>query len=322
MAKMLFSVGGSSGLGWDDYVQVAQACDELGFHGFYPSDHLGPVGRGGPTDRLDATTVLAALSGHTKRLRLGALVMGNHFRHPVMTAKIVGAIDHASGGRAELGIGMGGNRDEYASHGMFYPGFKERLEHLDEALSVIRALWTQERATFVGKHYRLDGVEYNPKPVQKPYPTIIVGGASLGTLRIAARHADEWNTTGTPLKTKEALIQRMREVCGEAGRDFSTLRLSHQLTIQVTRDQGEAEAFYQRQVAQATRNPGFKLQPQYRTSEEQVRDAVIAGEPGGIRDGVGRWLDLGVTHLNIHTPRPFDRTALEVIAKDVVPAFQ
>ena len=240
MAKMLFSVGGSSGLGWDDYVQVAQACDELGFHGFYPSDHLGPVGRGGPTDRLDATTVLAALSGHTKRLRLGALVMGNHFRHPVMTAKIVGAIDHASGGRAELGIGMGGNRDEYASHGMFY---------------------------------------------------------------------------------KEALIQRMREVCGEAGRDFSTLRLSHQLTIQVTRDQGEAEAFYQRQVAQATRNPGFKLQPQYRTSEEQVRDAVIAGEPGGIRDGVGRWLDLGVTHLNIHTPRPFDRTALETISAKVMPAF-
>src|SRR5688572_12563466 len=77
MPKVLFSVGGSSGLGWDDYVQVGKACDELGFYGFYPSDHLGPIGRGGPTDRLDAMTVLAALSQQTRRLRLGALVMGN-----------------------------------------------------------------------------------------------------------------------------------------------------------------------------------------------------------------------------------------------------
>lgn len=318
MPKVLFSVGGSSGLGWDDYIEVGKACDELGFYGFYPSDHLGPIGRGGPTDRLDAMTVLAALSQQTRRLRLGALVMGNHFRHPVMTAKIIGSLDHVSSGRAELGIGMGGNRDEHVSHGMFYPGFKERVEHLDEGLSVIRALWTSEKATFSGKHYHLEGVEYDPKPVQKPYPTIVVGGSGASTMRIAAKHADEWNTTGVPLKSKAALIQRFSEICAEEGRDPLKVRFSHQLTIHV----GEAGPFLEKQVVQATRNPRFKVRPEYTSAEEQVADSVIVGSPAEIVERVGKWAEIGVTHLNMHTPRPFDRSTLETISAQVMPAFR
>jgi alkanesulfonate monooxygenase SsuD/methylene tetrahydromethanopterin reductase-like flavin-dependent oxidoreductase (luciferase family) len=319
MAKMIFSVGGSSGLGWKDYLEVAQACDELGFYGFYPSDHLGPIqaGRGPATDRLDAMTALAALSGHTKRLRLGALVMGNHFRHPVMTAKIVGALDHVSGGRAELGLGASATKDEHVGHGIEYPPFKERLERLDEALELIKALWTQERATFHGKHYTLEGVEYHPKPVQKPYPPIIVGGSNIGTLRIAARHADEWNTTATPLKTKAAFIQQMREM----GRDFSTLRVSHQMTIHLASDRADAQRFVERQISLATSNPRFKLQPQYTSAEEQVRDSFIVGGVEEIKEGLRKWLGLGVTHMNMPTPRPFKRQVLERMAKDVAPAF-
>ena len=320
MAKMWFSVGGSSGLSWNDFLDVAKACDDLGFYGFYPSDHLGPVGRGGPSARLDAMTVLAALSALTRRLRLGALVMGNHFRHPVMTAKIVGALDHVSGGRAELGLGQGGNKEEHVNHGMAHPPFKERLEHLDEGLQVIRALWTQDKATFAGKHYRLDGVEYEPKPVQKPYPPIIVGGSGMGTMRIAARHADEWNTTEVPLKTQATLVERMKELCAEEGRDFSTLRLSHQLTMQLL-DKPEAERFLERQVEQASRNPRFKLHPEYTSIEDQVRDTVIVGGPEEMKEAVGKWLAAGVTHLNIHTPRPFERRLLEGIAAVVMPAF-
>ena len=323
MAKMMFSVGGSSGLAWKDYLEICQACDELGFYGFYPSDHLGLInpGHGPVSDRLDAMTVLAAVAGYTKRLRLGALVMGNHFRHPVITAKIVGALDHVSGGRAELGLGASATKAEHVAHSMEYPPFQERIERLDESLQVIKALWTQESASFEGKHYTIKNVAYDPKPVQKPYPPIIVGGSSAGTLRAAARHADEWNTTGTPFKTKVALVQQMREICAEVGRDFSTLRLSHQMTLHLTATKADAEKFYERQVALANGNPRFKLQPGYTSVEEQVRDSSIAGGTAEISEGLQRWADLGMTHLNMHTPRPFDRAILEAIARDVFPAF-
>ncbi len=323
MAKILFSVGGSSGLGWSDYLEIGKACEELGFYGFYPSDHLGAIAVGrGPTDaRLDAMTVLAALAGHTTRLRLAALVMGNHFRHPVITAKIVGALDHVSGGRAELGLGASATEPEHVAHGLEWPPFRERIERLDEALQLIKALWTEDRATFEGKYYTLKEVAYEPKPLQKPYPPIIVGGSSRGTLRVAARHADEWNTTGTPLKTKAALIDQMREVCAEVGRDFTTLRLSQQLTIQPTGDESEANAYYDRQVANVNRNPRFKLSPGYESAEEQVRDSSIAGSPEAIRERIQALSEMGVTHVNMHTPRPFNRQVLETIASEVMPAF-
>ncbi len=315
MADMIFSVGGSSGLGWREYLEVGQACDDLGFYGFYPSDHLGPIGRGGPSDRLDALTVLSALAQHTRRLRLGAMVMGNHFRHPVITAKIVGALDHVSNGRAELGLGIGNIKAEYQTHGIEFPAFKERIERLDEALGVIKALWTQESATFQGKYYRLEGVEYNPKPVQNPYPTILCGGTGESMMRIAARHADEWNTTGAPIKGQETMVKRFKEVCAEEGRDPSTVRLSHQLTVELTKDKGKTDSFLERQVAQANRNPRFKLRPEYTSVEDHVRDSMIVGESAQIRDAVGKWRELGVTHLNMHTPRPFQRSILEATAK-------
>ena len=105
MAKALFSMGGSSGLGWADFLEVCQACDELGFWGFYPSDHLMQVGAGrGPTPkRLEGLTVMAAMAGHTKNRRLGMLGMNNNHPHPGITAKRITTIYHTHGGRAESG---------------------------------------------------------------------------------------------------------------------------------------------------------------------------------------------------------------------------
>ena len=178
MGKVLFSVGGSSGLEWNDFLHICQTCDELGFHGFYPSDHLMQInpGRGPTPARLEGLTVMAAMAGHTKNLRLGMLVVNNNFRHPVITAKMVNTIDHASGGRAELGIGSGNVKHEFDVHGMPFPPFKERADRLDEALSVIRAIWTEEPASFQGTYYSLNEAPQMPKPVQQPHPPIIVGG--------------------------------------------------------------------------------------------------------------------------------------------------
>src|SRR5580704_11602803 len=133
---MIFSVGGSSGLTWNGLLEVVQTAEELGYFGSYPSDHLMQIaaGRGTSGARLDAPTMLACLAGYTTKIRLGTLVLGVLFRNPVIVAKMFNTIDQATNGRAELGIGATYSPDEHKLHGFPYPGFKERLARLEEAL--------------------------------------------------------------------------------------------------------------------------------------------------------------------------------------------
>lgn len=318
---MLFSIGGSSGLTWQDIVDIAQTCDELGFFGFYPSDHLMQVQAIGTTPaRLDAPTMLAALAGHTRRLRLGPLVLANLFRHPVIVAKMFSTLDHASGGRAELGIGASWAKEEHTAHGFPYPPLRERLARLEEALEVITALWTQDRATFNGQYYQLRGVPFEPKPVQKPYPPIIIGGASNETLRIATRFADEWDILG-PFSVVSEAFDRMRSACQQAGRDLSRMRVSHQMNILLTDSKADVERYVERRVAAVASDPHFKLLAQYSTPAEQIRDDLIAGDAGEVKASIQRWSDLGVNHIIFTTPRPFSRPMFEKFAAQVTPSF-
>ena len=317
MSKALFSVGGSSGLEWADFVEICQTCDELGFHGFYPSDHLMQIhgGRGATPARLEGLTVMAAMAGHTKRLRLGMLVINNNLRHPVMTAKIVNTIDHASGGRAEMGIGSGNVKLEHDVHGMEFPPFRERVDRLDEALSVIKAIWTEEPATFHGKYYNLDEAPQMPKPVQQPHPPIIVGGRGDRTLQIAAKHADDYNQIA-PLEEAKVNLARMQAVCEETGRDFTAMRRSVQMQIMLSDDTSVVERTVARGATLATQQTEY-----YAAPEDQVRDSMLLGPSSAVVEQVGRWVEAGVNHFILMTPRPFDRTMMERFAAEVVPQF-
>ncbi len=317
MGKVLFSVGGSSGIGWDDFLEICQTCDELGFHGFYPSDHLMQInpGRGATPTRLEGLTVMAAMAGHTKRLRLGMLVLNNNLRHPVMTAKIVNTIDHASGGRAEMGIGSGNVKHEFDVHGIPFPPFAERAERLDEALSVIKAIWHDEPASFQGKYYSLDEAPQMPKPVQQPHPPIIVGGRGDRTLRIAAKHADDYNQIA-PLEEAKVNLARMQAVCDETDRDFSAMRHSVQIQIKLTDDKAAIEATVARGASLATQRTEY-----YASPEDQVRDSMFLGSSSEVSEQVGRWVDAGVDHFILMTPRPFDRGMMERFAHEVASQF-
>ena len=317
MSKILFSVGGSSGLEWNDFLQICQTCDELGFHGFYPSDHLMQIhgGRGSTAARLDGLTVMAAMAGYTKNLRLGMLVINNNFRHPVITAKIFNALAHASNGRVEMGIGSGNVKHEFDVHGIPFPKFSERVDRLDEALSVIKAIWTEEPATFHGKYYDLDEAPQMPKPIQKPYPPIIVGGRGDRTLQVAAKHADDYNQIA-PLAEAKVNIGRMQAVCDETGRDFSSMRHSVQIQIKLSDDKDEIEATVSRGASLATQATNY-----YSTPDAQVRDSMLLGSPSEIVEQLGGWVDAGIDHFILMTPRPFDPRVMERFAKEVVPQF-
>jgi F420-dependent oxidoreductase-like protein len=207
---------------------VWRIADEAGFDHVWDFDHLAAIGDGGP-DRpiFEGWTLQAAMAQATKRVRIGCLVTGNTYRHPVLLAKEAVTVDHLSGGRLEFGIGAAWAEIEHSMYGI--EGLDHRVGRLSESLKIIKSLWTEERTNFDGRYYHLNDAIANPKPVQKPHPPIWIGASGESTLRLVARHADVWNASGggDEAKMKE-LIAKLEDACGAVGRDVSEIRRSLQ----------------------------------------------------------------------------------------------
>lgn len=187
MEKVKFGVQSLQGM--PDYStlrKVVLECDHLGFDSVWVYDHLQFTY--GPT--LECWTVLSALAEATSRIRIGPLVTCNAFRYPSLLAKMAATVDMISDGRVNFGIGAGWHEDEATAYGISFPRAGIRVEMLDEALSIIKKLWTEDKVTFKGKHYSVDNDVCLPKPVQKPHPPILVGGSGDKMLRLIARHAN------------------------------------------------------------------------------------------------------------------------------------
>jgi alkanesulfonate monooxygenase SsuD/methylene tetrahydromethanopterin reductase-like flavin-dependent oxidoreductase (luciferase family) len=201
-------------------------------------DHLMPIGGdpGGPA--LEGWTLLAALAAQTARLRLGLLVTSNRFRPPAVLAKIATTTDIVSGGRLEFGLGAGSRPGhplalrEYEAHGLPYHDAAYATGSLAEACTVIRRLWTEPQPfDFHGTYVHLTGAFGNPKPVQQPYPPILIGGRSTATLRVAAAHADRWNIPGGDIGDAVARSALLDRFCAEAGRDPASITRSIVLPV-------------------------------------------------------------------------------------------
>jgi F420-dependent oxidoreductase-like protein len=225
--RLELMIEGQEDVTWPQWVALAEACERHGIGTLFRSDHyLSAVGH---EDRgsLETWTTLAGLAAITTRLRFGVLVSPVTFRHPSVLAKTVAAVDHISGGRVDFGLGAGWNEREHEAYGFEFPPLGTRLELLEEQLEVISGLWADGPFSFAGQTYRLVAVDALPKPVQRPHPPIVIGGAAKPrTARIAARFADEYNTV---YATPEECAQR-RAVCQrawrDAGRDPVTLTFS------------------------------------------------------------------------------------------------
>jgi alkanesulfonate monooxygenase SsuD/methylene tetrahydromethanopterin reductase-like flavin-dependent oxidoreductase (luciferase family) len=201
-------------------------------------DHLMPIG-GDPNGPIfEGWTLLSALAAQTERLRLGLLVTSNRFRPPAMLAKIATTVDIVSGGRLEFGIGAGSRpshplaRREYEAHGLPYHDFRYSVEDLAEACTVIRRLWTEtEPFDFHGAHIDLIGAFGNPKPVQQPYPPMLIAGRSAAVLRVVAEHADLWNIAGGDIADAAQRSALLDRYCTEIGRDPDAITRSIHLHV-------------------------------------------------------------------------------------------
>lgn len=212
------------------HVPVTLEAERLGFESVWMSEHLVfPVDMSGSphpgedsppvppsTPVFDAFAYLAFLAGCTERIRLGTNVYLLGLRHPFIAARAVQTLDVLSSGRTELGIGAGWLRQEFVAAGL---DPRSRGRRLDECLAVCKRLWTEEVVEHHGEFYDFGPVMFEPKPLQKPWPPIHVGGDSEAALRRAARHADGWYGLQTKPEGVAAQLARLRELRREAGRE-------------------------------------------------------------------------------------------------------
>jgi F420-dependent oxidoreductase-like protein len=228
---------------FDRVVEQARAAEDAGFSLVTVMDHLYQIRGVGQVDEpmLEAWSTLAALARETTRVRLGTLVTGVTYRNPALLAKQASTLDTISGGRAIFGIGAAWNDVEHEGYGYDFPPVRERMDRLEEALAIARAMFTEERPTVRGTNYRIDQALNVPRPVQPGGPPILVGGGGeQRTLRIAARYADmtHWFPLGLDVLGRKTDI--LGGYCEAIGRDPMTIERTMAAPVIVAGSDAEA----------------------------------------------------------------------------------
>jgi F420-dependent oxidoreductase-like protein len=284
---------------WQEMVAVWQELDTLGFESAWVFDHLLPIFSDPTGPCLEGWTTLAALAMVTHHVRIGVMVTGNTYRHPAVLAKMATTLDIISQGRLILGMGAGWFALEHETFGIPFPPVKERLQRLDETLTVIGRLWREDCVTFDGQYYQLREARLNPRPLQQPHPPLLVGASGEQVaLRIVAQHADIWNAFGSPEVFRHK-IAKLAEHCRTIGRDPETIEKSVLLQMTLT-DDAEAK----------------------RRARENESWGMLAGNSAEIREQIEHYVAVGVTHLVISLAAPYDLTTLRRFATEVIPAFR
>jgi F420-dependent oxidoreductase-like protein len=312
--RFALMIEGQEGVTWDEWVVLARACEEHGLEGLFRSDHYQSVFESSGRGSLDAWATLAGLAAVTERIRLGTMVSPATFRRPSILARMVATVDHISGGRVELGLGAGWNQAEHDTYGFPFPAVGERMEILEEQLEIVHRQWTEDEFSFDGRHYRLERSRAEPKPVQRPRPPIVLGGAAgPRAARLAARWADEYNTIfATPEKCRERRA-RIVDACEREGRE--PIPFSLMTACCVGRDREEALARARRRLDRTGRDGGDP-------AELLGDDSTLIGTVDEVVARLGSYRDAGVERVFLQHLDHADLEMVRLIGEEIVPAFE
>ncbi len=309
-------IEGQEGVSWDQWLDLAEACERHGVETLFRSDHYLSGTDEGERAALDAWTTLAGLAARTTQLRLGTLVSPVTFRHPSLLAKAAATVDHISAGRVELGLGAGWHEREHEAYGFSFPETRVRMELLAEQLEIVHRQWTEERVSFEGRHYRLADCPAVPKPVQTPRPPIIVGGAARpGTLRPAVRFADEYNTTFASLEECVERRGRLLAECERQGRDPDTIRFSLMTGCIVGRTDGDVTERARRLYELRPRGVDFE------TWLRRYSDVALVGTVDEVVPRLRALAEAGVEGVMLQHLLHDDLETVEVIGRELAPAL-
>ncbi len=296
------------GASYEQQLAMALAAESHGFGAFFRSDHLLRIkpgsGTPGPTD---SWVTLGALARETATIRLGTMVTSATFRLPGPLAVAVAQADAMSGGRVEIGLGTGWFEAEHTAYGIPFPPIAERFDRLEEQLEILTGLWgtpVDGRYSFHGAHYSISDGPGLPKPLQRPYPPVIVGG--LGTRRtpaLAARFANEFNVPFAPVEFTAERIEGVRAACEAAGRDPDELVYSHAVTVCCASERSEL----QRRAGRIGRDL------------EELRRFGAAGSPEEVVARLQEYRQAGASRSYLQVIDLDDLDHVALIASEVMP---
>ena len=279
------------GFKFEDVLAIALDAERGGFTRLWVSDHLFLDASSTSTDCLEAWTLLAALAVRTERIRIGPMVTAQSYRNPALLAKIAAGVDVMSKGRLDFGLGAGWKEVEYRAYGYEFPDAPTRVTQMIETLEICTRMWKDERATFHGKHYRIDDALCSPKPVQKPLP-IWIGGSKPRVMRAAAKYGHAFNITVSASAPGD-LPDRLRDLddaCRAEKRDPKTLLRSAFLIACVGKTRADAEARLDQLAARAkTDRAGFLKQ----------RPGLVFGTADDAAEKLRSYAEKGIAHANI-----------------------
>jgi len=289
---------------FDEVKRKAQWAEQHGYTWFSVMDHLIQIPGVGVADEpfMEGWTVLAALAAVTEKIRLATLVTSVAYRNPALLAKMAVNVDVISHGRLTFGFGAGWHQPEYQQYNWVFPEQPAvRIRQMEEAIRLIKTMWSEPRATFHGKYFHVENAILEPKPVQKPHPPIMIGGSGEQlTLRALARVGDACNLFGDPDMVKHKLAV-LRQHCEAEGRDHNSIERTNLTGLVLARNDAELKV----------KREQLSIPDPFRGAAVTVSQAI---------DLVGRFQDAG-SQLFICSFYKNDRDSMELLTSEVMPKF-
>jgi F420-dependent oxidoreductase-like protein len=286
--------------------------EKLGFDSIWLYDHFHTVPRSEIETTFECWMSCAALARDTATVRIGQMVTCNNYRNPTLLAKMASTLDVMSHGRLDFGIGAGWHQEEFEAYGYPFPNGPERLRMLDEALQVIRAMWSEPYANFEGRYYQVRGAINEPKGVQRPHPPIWVGGSGEKvTLKLVAKYGDACNiSTGVDPEGYRHKFNVLREHCENLGRDYNSIMKTAHIFMSLVEPGQDPEKVVERWLK--LRNRTF----------DEFRQYAFVGTPEEVVEYCRRMEEVGTEYLIIYFYNDLTRPdTLRLFAQDVLPAF-
>ncbi len=302
-------------------MEGVDAVVDAGLEGLWAPDHfmLGPH-----YEEYEIWTFLGALAERTEDVDLGPLVGAVTYRNPALLAKMATTVDRLSGGRLRLGLGAAWHDEEHEAYDFEFPPIEERIEMLDETMEVCKAMFTEDRPTYEGEHFRIDGAYNEPKPVADPYPPLVVGGAGPQVLRTTAKHADEWNVDisgrarGPPIEFK---VKKFEEYLENEGRDPEEVEYSWLAHILVRETDEEVQEYCDR-VFPLPWGEESDMDEQLSGKDDAIEKGdFIIGTPSEVVEQIERVRDLGFDKIQLMFLDYPDLGGIELFGDEVLPEF-
>lgn len=295
--------------------RTVMECEAQGFDFVWISDHLYDVGKP-QNPYLECWTVISALAEATSKIRLCTIVVNNLFRHPSLLAKMAATLDDVSDGRLNLGVGAGWYEEECSAYGIPFPKTSDRIDMLDESLTIIKRLWTEDKVSFEGRFYRLKDAYFYPKPKQKPHPPIWIGlmKGRRRMLEIVAKHADVWTVSSLYLPPENEyaeMCSRVEEHKKKFDRSGVEIKRGLGIGCVVAKDRSSLAEKVQRF------KPGSVSIGSY-----VARQRRIEGTPEECVERLRAFVELGLTYFVMNFPDVDTLEPIRLFGEKVIPEFR